>query len=143
MLTGPLCPVSKSRKPCSPAKAPEGSQAYTLDVLWFQKKKGTQQLVVWFWVSRGVTCIDIGYEFEQGLCPCSNTYPMCIQVTLRETQTPTQWNLTGCSTTARRLCHRSAIFFRHVLLAVLSLPQGKVFGTHYEDGVISLSYILM
>jgi len=40
--TGLLCPISKSWEPCSsPTKASDGPQAYTLNILWFQKK-GTQ-----------------------------------------------------------------------------------------------------
>ena len=31
LLTGPLCPISKSREPFSPAEAPDGPQAYTLN----------------------------------------------------------------------------------------------------------------
>jgi len=41
LLTGPLCPISKSWEPCSPTKAPDDPQAHTLNILWFQKK-GTQ-----------------------------------------------------------------------------------------------------
>ena len=40
--TGPLCPISRSWDACSPTKAPDGPQAYNLNILRFQKKKGTQ-----------------------------------------------------------------------------------------------------
>jgi len=36
--TGPLCPMSRSWEPCSPTKAADGPQAYTLNILQFQKK---------------------------------------------------------------------------------------------------------
>ena len=38
LINGPFVSHIKSREPCSSAKAPDGPQAYTLNVLWFQKE---------------------------------------------------------------------------------------------------------
>ena len=38
LINGPFVPHIKSREPCSFAKAPDGPQAYTLNILWFQKE---------------------------------------------------------------------------------------------------------
>ena len=39
LINGPFVPHIKIKGPCSPAKAPDGLQAYTLNVLRFQKKE--------------------------------------------------------------------------------------------------------
>jgi hypothetical protein len=41
-------------------------------------------------------------------------------------QTPTHWNLIASNMTAPPPVHRPAVFFSHLHLIALSLPQGKI-----------------
>jgi hypothetical protein len=38
LTDGPFVPLIKSWEPCCSAKAPDGPQVYTLDILWLQEK---------------------------------------------------------------------------------------------------------
>jgi hypothetical protein len=43
-----------------------------------------------------------------------------------EIQIPANWERIGASRELRRLCCRPAVFFRHITLFSLSLPQEKI-----------------